>query len=491
MNRRNFLLTASGTLLTAAAAPQKGAPVRPRPAVLLHGEFPDPTVVRVGGDFYMTHSHSEAHVPGLLIWHSSDLYTWKPIGHALPNYVGILAAPDLTFHKGLFYIYYPAHGSNWVVTAKSPAGPWSDPVDLKVGNIDPGHVAGPDGKRYLHLSGGKMAPLADDGLSILEQPKTIYEGWKYPDSWVVECFCLESPKLVFHNGYYYLTSAQGGTTGPTTSHMAVSARSRSPIGPWENSPYNPIVHTSKASERWWSRGHATLIDDPQGRWYIVYHAYENGARGLGRQTLIEPVSWTPDGWYKPVAAGKDFNPEILRNYAPEADDFAGPGIKPQWSFIGVQSTADFKLGGGSIALTGAEGQFRALQCRPSDRNYETSIQLEGPANTEAGFVLFYSPHAYAGVSRRGGRLVSLRQGNRYGGFPDDPPARYFKLRLVEGDLSTFTSADGQTWKQQPNATEVSGYHANALGGFDSLRIAAYIKGAGELKVRSFTYRPLA
>lgn len=490
MNRRTFLLAAAGTVLSAADAPQKGAPAKRGPAVLLHGEFPDPTVVRVGNDFYMTHSHSDAHVPGLLIWHSQDLYAWKPLGHALKKYVGSLAAPDLVWHKGVFYIYYPAHGTNWVVTAKSPSGPWSDPVDLKVGNIDPGHVVGPDGKRYLHLSGGKMVPLADDGLSILDAPKTIYDGWKYPDSWVVECFCLESPKLTFHSGYYYLTSAQGGTTGPTTSHMVVSARSRSPIGPWENSPYNPIVHTWKAAERWWSKGHGTLIDDQHGRWYLIYHAYENGARGLGRQTLIEPVTWTSDGWFKSDAVETDFNPQILHNYAVESDDFSGPEMKPQWSVVGGQSIEDFKLNHGSITLAGAAGQIRALQCRPSDTNYEASIQLEAPADTEAFFVLFYSPRVYAGVSRKSGKLFSSRLGTFFGSFPDDSPARYFRIRVVDGDVATFCSADGRSWKQQPNGMDVSGYQANALGGFSSVKIAAFIRGAGALTVRSFTYRPL-
>ncbi len=110
--------------------------------------------------------------------------------------------------------------------------------------------------------------------------------------------CLESPKLNYHNGYYYLTSAQGGTAGPATSHMAVAARSKSVTGPWENSPYNPVVHTYSAHDNWWSKGHGTLIDDVNGNWWIVYHAYAKGYHTLGRSTLIEPIEWTADGWYR-------------------------------------------------------------------------------------------------------------------------------------------------------------------------------------------------
>ena len=105
---------------------------------------------------------------------------------------------------------------------------------LEVGEIDPGHVVGPDGKRYLHYSGGKVVGLADDGLSVTGELKKVYDGWPIPESWRIECFCLESPKLFFKGDYYHLISAQGGTAGPSTSHMVVQARSRTPVGPWEN-----------------------------------------------------------------------------------------------------------------------------------------------------------------------------------------------------------------------------------------------------------------
>lgn len=78
------------------------------------------------------------------------------------------------------------------------------------------------------------------------------------------------------------------------------ARSKSPLGPWENSPYNPLIHTYSADEEWWSVGHGTLVSTPDDRWYIVYHGYRNGFRTLGRQTLMEPVEWTSDGWARPA-----------------------------------------------------------------------------------------------------------------------------------------------------------------------------------------------
>ena len=266
------------------------------PAVVLTGDFPDPTVVRDGDSYYMTHS-SFNRVPGLLVWRSKDLYNWQPVTHALRRHVGNVWAPELVKHGDLFYLYFPAGGTNWVTTAASPEGPWSEPIDLAVRGIDPGHVAGPDGTRYLHLSAGRVVELASDGLSVRGEPRRVYEGWDYPSDWVTECSCLESPKLLERGGYYYLTSAQGGTAGPATSHMVVSARSRSPLGPWENSPHNPIVRTWSRREPWWSKGHGTVLEGPDSQWYIVYHGYENGYRSMGRQTLVEPVEWTGDGWF--------------------------------------------------------------------------------------------------------------------------------------------------------------------------------------------------
>jgi beta-xylosidase len=227
---------------------------------ILAGDYPDPSIVRVGRHYYMTHS-SFHYTPGLLMWHSHNLIDWEPIGHAIHEHVGgSIMAPDLIYYEGLYYIYFPAGGTNWVVTAENPAGPWSNPIDLKIGYIDPGHAADQEGNRYLFLSEGFMVQLTKDGLSTVGELRKVYEGWRYPKEWLTEGFYLESPKLTYKDGYYYMTSAQGGTAGPATSHMIVSARSKSLEGPWENSPYNPIVRTKHRSETWWSKGHGTLVD---------------------------------------------------------------------------------------------------------------------------------------------------------------------------------------------------------------------------------------
>ena len=252
--------------------------------VALAGNYPDPTVLRVGSDYYMTHSDNN-YTPALLVWHSRDLVHWTALGYAVQHQAGGIWAPDITKYKDLFYIYYPCNGTIWVVTATNPAGPWSDPVDLNIHNIDPGHVVDQDGKRYLGTSGGYLVQLSDDGLSTVGAPRRIYTGW--PQPWDPNRFSgegqwLEGPKFFQRGGYYYLVSAENGTAGPPTSHMLVVARSKNLEGPWENSPYNPIVHTASRDEPWWSRGHGTIFDTPDGRWYVIYHGYKNDLWTLGR-----------------------------------------------------------------------------------------------------------------------------------------------------------------------------------------------------------------
>ncbi len=481
--------------LALVAGAQTGAPAARSgpagPVMVLNGDFPDPTIVRDGGDFYMTHSSFD-YVPGLLIWHSTDLEHWTRIARALRRSVGEIWAPDFVKYKDLFYIYFPARGTNWVITARTPYGPWSDPVDLKIGGIDPGHIATPEGKRYLYVSGGRMAELAPDGLSIAGSPRSVYSGWNYPESWVVECFCLESPKLAFHNGFYYLTSAQGGTAGPATSHMAVSARSKSPTGPWENSPYNPVVHTWSTREPWWSKGHASLIDDGRGRSYVVYHAYENGDRNMGRHTIVEPVEWTADGWFKPLyPPGHAPAPAIVRNHTIASDDFSRPTLNLEWQFSGIASTAEYSVGNGAVTVTAEPGKFKVLHTEAADHNYEASVKVDPAPDAESGLILYYSPEAYAGIGAGKGWVVNLQKGRPMGPRTPCSDCRYLKIRLVDDDLSTFYSSDGRTWKQMPSAMEVSGYQTNILGGFSSIRPGIYAKGNGQVRIQNFTYRVLS
>lgn len=177
------------------------------PKVIIPGDYADPTIMRDGKDYYMTHSPFY-YAPGFLIWHSQDLINWEPVCRALTNWKGSAMAPDLVKYKDRYYIYFPADETNWVTWADDIRGPWSEPVNLKIGGIDPGHIADENGNRYLYVNEGEVIRLTDDGLATVGEKKQVYDGWGIPNKWKVECKCLESPKLNYKDGYYYMTSAQ-------------------------------------------------------------------------------------------------------------------------------------------------------------------------------------------------------------------------------------------------------------------------------------------
>ena len=148
------------------------------------GDRPDPTILKDGDDYWMTFSSFDSY-PGIVIWHSHDLVNWAPVGPALTKPVGSVWACDIAKHDGRYFIYFPARTaasrSNYVVHSTSMRGPWSDPIDLALPrHIDPGHIVGEDGKRYLFLSGGDRVRLKDDGLSTDGEVEHVYDPWKYP-----------------------------------------------------------------------------------------------------------------------------------------------------------------------------------------------------------------------------------------------------------------------------------------------------------------------
>jgi xylan 1,4-beta-xylosidase len=471
------------------------------------GDHPDPSILKDGSDYYMTFSSFDAY-PGLVVWRSRDLVNWQPLGPALTKNVGSVWAPDLVKFGDRYFIYFPARApkyqSNYVVWADSIVGPWSEPVDLKLPEvIDPGHAVGEDGKRYLFLSGGQRVALSDDGLAAVGEVTKVYDGWRYPDDWPVESFSLEGPKVVKHGDYFHMLWAEGGTAGPATSHMIVSARAKSINGPWQSSPLNPVVHTRSADERWWSRGHGSLVEGPDGRWYVVYHAYEKGFQTLGRQTLLEPVEWTKDGWFK--LAGSDPARPILKPAAGArgehgialSDDFSTNKLGTQWSFCGAGDNeakrARFDAGSLVLKASGASPADSSPLCFVApDHAYMVEVAFEASKKATAGLVLYYNRRLYAGLGFGEKQMVMHRYGQeRFAAKPEEIGRQGF-LRIINDRnlLSLYYSADGKTWKRRDTRIEVSGYQHNTVGEFLSLRPALYAAGDGEVRFRSFKYEAL-
>ena len=467
---------------------------------VLGGDYPDPSVIRVGKDFYMTHSSFE-YYPGLLVWHSTDLVHWERIGYALHKNIGSVWAPDLVKYKDSFYIYFPAGRKIWVVTAKSPQGPWSDPIDMHLqGFIDPGHVVAKDGTRYLYLSNGFLIQLSKDGLSTVGKPESGYKGWQFPKEWSTECFCLESPKSTVRDGYFYQTVAEGGTAGPATSHMVVSGRATSPHGPWENSPYNPIVHPKSRNEKWWSQGHGTLVDDVNGNWWIMYHAYEKNFHTLGRQTLMLPIVWTKDEWFRvpnDVIASDSIRKPAGSSNIPEdnlSDDFSSSQMELQWQSFKHFPSERIHLANGKLEMEAQGNSFEdspPLLVNAGNRKYEIQIEYTLDGDATAGLTLFYNEQANVRIAVNKDQFAVYNQQSRKISVKNQIGNHgYLRILNDENEVSFYYSTNGKNWVRVERTLYVAGFNHNVFGGFMSLRAGIYAFGKGKVLFDNFKYTKL-
>ncbi len=479
---------------------------------VLGGDRPDPAVLKVGDEYWMTSSSFES-APGLLLYRSRDLVTWTFVTAALPRPAGITFAVDIAEVDGRFFIYIPFIPASWsaltepsifVIHADAMEGPWSEPIDLGIrGAIDPGHVVGEDGTRYLFTNGIRRIALREDGLSTAGELEHVYDGWHYPDEWITEAYALEGPKLLRKDGWFYLISAVGGTAGPPTGHMVIAARSRSVHGPWENSPRNPVARTKDAAQAWWSRGHATIVPGPTGDdWWMISHGYENGYRTLGRQILLEPVTWTDDGW--PVGAD-DIGGDLVApaGASPQAgptswtDDFTALPSAQRWTFHapGPAEAERLRLDDGLVLAAKGDSPADAspLVTIAPDHSYEIEVDVELlDADTEAGLLLFFNDRLYVGVGIDGERMRTYFGGHPHHRPEPAPPVRRLQVRIRNDRHIVeihYREPDGE-WVRHGLRFEVSGYHANTVGDLLSLRPALYACGGGSARFRSATYRAL-
>lgn len=469
---------------------------------ILGGDHPDPTLVRDGKDYYMTHSSFE-YLPGLTVYHSRDLVNWEPVGSALDKPLGSVWAPDMCKYNGKYYIYFTTSDGhdnfrNYVVTADNPAGPWSCPIDLHFGGwIDPCHAYDETShKRWLFLSGGHRIELSADGLRTVGKLEKVYSGWEIPASWVVEGFALEGPKIKKIGNYYYWLNAEGGTAGPATTHMAVVARSKSIDGPWENSPLNPLIHTYSSCETWWSKGHASLIDTPDGRWYAIYHAYDKERLNQGRQTLMEPVEMTSDLWLK-ARTGKDADKPLALPFKETRQNSAIAQKLPlfrigkEWKGTQNFQPGSFSVMGERLTVLGAGSSplsSSLLLFTAPDRDYEISARFENNGNVESGLICYYNEKYFAGFGCNQTLKNCWRRGEKRGkGSHGMGNVVWIKLRFTDDVLTGYLSRDGKNWEMQRWGQEMSGYQHNILGGFMSLLPGIYCYGNGMTVVSHFKY----
>lgn len=267
---------------------------------VLRGNYPDPSICRVGDTFYMVNSTME-YLPGLPLFMSKDLVNWKQVGHCLtrPEQAdltgaacsGGIYAPTIRCHEGVFYVVTTNvyHGT-FVISSTDPANGFSDPVFIDIAGIDPS-LYFEDKRCYIQISRMSCIAQAEVDLKtgkLLSEPQIITYGCGGRD--------VEGPHIYKIGEYYYLFCAEGGTR---EGHMETVQRSRNIYGPYEPSPYHPfITNRDQKKELIQSVGHADLIDDPDGNWWIVALATrtKKHMHHLGRETVLVPVMWDAEKW---------------------------------------------------------------------------------------------------------------------------------------------------------------------------------------------------
>jgi alpha-N-arabinofuranosidase len=362
---------------------------------VLRGFNPDPSVCRVGEDYYLVTSSFE-YFPGLPIYHSKDLVHWQQIGHCLTRDSQLplhkapasdgLFAPSLRYHDGLFYVVCTnvSGGGNFFCTATNPAGPWSEPTWVNIDSIDPDIFWDDDGKTYFVTQGGAGIRVTEIDIktgAVLGPERLVWGGigGRFP----------EAPHIYKKDGYYYLLLGEGGTE---YMHSATIGRSRSIHGPYESCPLNPILtHANRRGQGSPIQGvgHADLVQAHDGSWWMVSlgfrvtrpYAYYHI---LGRETFLAPVDWPRGGWPQVNGNGTvalvmpvETLPQRPNGNAPERTDFDADTLGFEWQFLRNPARDHY-------SLTNRKG-FLQITASPFTLNEAEAVSFVGRRQTEHEF----------------------------------------------------------------------------------------------------------
>ncbi|KOY16377.1 glycoside hydrolase family 43 protein [Paenibacillus xylanivorans] len=453
---------------------------------ILPGFYPDPSIVRAEDYFYLVCSSFE-YFPGVPIFRSRDLIHWEQIGNVLDrisqldltdqkNSDGIYA-PALRYHEGTFYMITTAVRGigNFYVTATNPAGPWSDPIRIPYGGIDPSLFFDDDGKVYVTAQQGAdynshaiQYEIDITTGEALSEPQVVWHGDGGP--WT------EGPHLYKINGLYYMMSASGGTA---KEHREIIGRSDRPYGPFERYP-DPILTHRHLNHPIQYLGHADLVEDHHGEWWAVFlgvRLTKDRYSVLGRETFLAPVVWN-DGWphidNNEGTVSLDMAVQRLPLTAPSTpenhaaivlgrDDF-NEELGPQWLFVRNPSDRACSLTEkpGFLTLYGEEtglgevGQITFVGRRQQHLHASfTACMSFIPVSDgeEAGLCIRRDEDAHyeLGVRRSGGRNVifarlTVRRESLIV-YENETKAEQLLLHIesTEKEYKLACSEDGQNW----------------------------------------------
>lgn len=487
---------------------------------ILTGFNPDPSMLRVEDDYYIATSTFEW-FPGVCVYHSRDLEHWRLAARPLdrpslldmrgePNSGGVWA-PCLSWSRGRFYLVYsdmkrwtgPVKDCrNFLTTAASIEGPWSEPVYLNASGFDASLFHDTDGRTWLlnmiwdwrparnAFGGIVLQEYSQEEEKLVGEPSVIFGG--------TSLGLVEGPHLYRRNGWYYLLTAEGGTF---TTHAVTMARSRSIHGPYEVMPANPLLTSADdPSLELQSAGHGCLVETRSGEWLLAHLCRRSKANGrsiLGRETALQAVEWDADGWPRLKGGGhapamEVCVPDLPRQEwirEPARDDFTGPDLRSCWQSLRIpldSTLMSLEERPGYLRLKGAESilsNFRqALVARRiTDFRARVSTRMEfepGCFQQLAGLAAFYNTDsfAYLYVSRgdHASKCLGLMVCERGAvSFPvekeiplDGWPEIHLRFELDHARLAFLYSRDGTAWSRmgwEQDASILSDEHAVPCG----------------------------
>ncbi len=512
------------------------APVEPPVAALQYrnpvipGFHPDPSIVRVGDDFYAVTS-TFSWFPGLPILHSTDLVNWRLIGNAIDrptqlDFSGLgtnrgLFAPAITHHDGKFWIVNTCIecGGNFVITADDPAGPWSDPAWLDFGGIDPSLFFDADGKAWIVYNDAPPGEPGYEGhralwlqafdpaaMKVLPQRTLLVDKGVDP---ATKLIWAEGPHIYKVGDWYYLLTAEGGTAD---QHSQTIYRAPKVTGPYTPGPFNPILTQrdlpAGRGDRVEATGHADIVQLEDGSWWGVFLAtrpFAGQSTLLGRETFLLPMRWV-DGWPRfldrqepvpmvtqapklpasPASPWQSWREEFDGALSDEWIGLRTPGQGQLWH---VADGALHMTAGPAVAGSLGRPAFTGRRLRHHTADITTRLAFTPARRGDfAGLLAFMDESHFLAAGKEQGRIVvRLRdnaeqgaQGREIASAPlaTDGPIE-LRLALDGGSAAVFWRAEGaEAWQPIGAAINVEPLASVHAGLFTGLVIGPYAVSPG-------------
>ena len=490
---------------------------------IISGFNPDPSICRVGEDYYLVTSSFE-YFPGIPIYHSKDLVNWKQIGHCLTRdsqlqlqhatSSGGLYAPSLRYHGGLFYVICTnvSDKGNFYCTATNPAGPWSDPIWVDIKSIDPDIFWDDDGKSYFVTQGDEGIRITQIDIKtgkILSPEKLVWggTGGRFP----------EAPHVYKKDGFYYLLLGEGGTE---YAHSTTIGRSKSLFGPYESCPLNPILsHSNRLGQGNVIQGvgHADLVQAQDGSWWAVFLGFRVTQRYsyyhiLGRETFLAPVDWPKNGWPQVNGNGiinidMDVPTLPLHPFEKETtrDEFNDANLPHTWQYLRNPIGENYSLSEqkGYLRINASPNtlnehkQLSFIGRRQTEHEFKASSVVElisDKEEEEAGMTLIQNnTHHYDFLIKRKGEgyvlQVRVNVGSlKYIAVEQEISNRKATLKITGTPLSyAFSYLNPETGVyEELNQLDTRYISTEVAGGFTGVMIGLYASSNGEqTKAKAF------